>query len=384
MLDRFVSTVMKMPSCQYIPLGFFLASFHYTHACTYFEVRSASCAMVIANTNEWMTPISANGWRAKLHSRNEQIQPSCAEGDSWTPKLGYVAMGGVGAIADASFGANSMNEAGLAISEHAIRGVRTYVPKNFTITLCALDLATWITTNFETVVDVRNALTTARVLYNGSGTNSDPGAQWAIADAFGDSIVVEHVGGDLHIYDNRQVGVLTNDPEYPWQVRNLDNYVGLSRTWPTGGADITVDTEFGEVPVAVGHGQNLLGLPGDLSPPSRFVRTFFLRSYALKASPPTNLEDALALASGVLNTQHIVKGANARSRGEGGYDYTQFAVLKVPTQRLFYYRTYEASQWRLVNMSVLNFNQCGEARQSGAFTAIDVSQDLKRSKTWEI
>mmetsp|Transcript_17907 Transcript_17907/g.33134 ORF Transcript_17907/g.33134 Transcript_17907/m.33134 type:complete len:373 (+) Transcript_17907:64-1182(+) len=343
--------------------------------CTYFEIRTKGVPTVIGNTNEWITPDSAKTWQVAVQPRGEKFNPSCKGGRSWQAKLGFVAMTTGGYYNDT--GGNSMNEAGLAISEHALRGVGTYRPGNSTQTLCAQDLATWLMTTFETVAELREVLPSVAVLSDGPGTNSDPGSQWAIADAKGESIVVDHVAGSLHIYDNRAVGVLTNDPDYPWQVRNLNNYVGLSMGWPTGNEGIAVDSEFGTVPVAVGHGQNMLGLPGDLSPPARFVRTFFTRSYALRATPPKHLEDSLVIASGLLNTQHILKGFNARLHTEHGYDYTQFGVMKVPAEKLFYYRTYEASQWRLVNLSAVDFGKSGHSKPSGGFAAIDVTSELQ-------
>jgi len=266
----------------------------------------------------------------------------------------------------------------LSVSSHAIRGVASYSPSNATATRCANDFASWIGTTFATVADVREVLPKIAVLVRGAGTTSSPGRQWAIADAHGDSIVVDYFGGDLHVHDNSGVGVMTNDPEYAWHLRNLNNYVGLQMSWPDN--NITCDSEIGQVPMAVGHGQNLLGLPGDVSPPSRFVRTFFMRNYALRASPPKSLEDALVLANGVLNSQHIVKGFNAKLPSEEGYDYTIYSTLKVPEQRLLYYRTYEDSQWRLVNLSALDFNRSGNTKSSKqAFGAIDVTHEMVSS-----
>lgn len=214
------------------------------------------------------------------------------------------------------------------------------------------------------------------VLAMGAGTTADPGFHWAIADAFGESIVVDYIAGALCIHDNSGVGVLTNDPEYQWHLRNLNNYVGLQASWPSN-ENISCDSEIGAVPVPVGHGQNLLGLPGDLSPASRFVRTFFMRNYAVKANPPRSLEDALVIASGVLNAQHIVKGVNAKLPSEDSYDYTIYATLKVPEQRLFYYRTYEDSRWRLVNLSSLDFNLAGSTKfSSKTFGAVDVTSEM--------
>jgi len=249
---------------------------------------------------------------------------------------------------------------------------------NVTHTICATDLALWIATEFMSVKDIIAALPSVSVLTSGSGTTSSPGAQWAIADSSGDSIVVDYVDGQLHVYNNSGVGVLTNDPPYDWQLRNLNNYVGLNMAWPSGNDGIRVDSDIGSVPVAVGHGQNMLGLPGDLSPPSRFVRTFFTRGYAVKANPPKSLDDALILASGVLNTQFIVKGMNARLPTEPGYDFTQFSTLKVPTTGLFYYRTYEDSQWRRINISAIDFGYASTTqRTSVGFGAIDITAELK-------
>lgn len=343
-------------------------------ACTYFELRpqKEGVPYVIGNTNEWFAPMSARGWRALLHPRGEQYAASCGGGDAWTGRLGFVGMGGMPSATD---GDNSLNEAGLAVSAHALRGVGSYAPGNATSARCAADFGAWVAGTFASVAELRAALPTVAVLFRGSGTTSSPGTQWAVADAAGDSIVIDYTDGALHVHDNRGAGVLTNDPEYSWQLRNLNNYVGLSMAWP--GDISTVGTEVGAVPVAVGHGQNMLGLPGDLSPPARFVRTFFLKQYALQAAPPATVDDALIIATSVLNTQHIVKGMNARADGEAGYDYTQFGVMKVPSSGLFYYRTYEDMQWRLVNLTGVDWSRSGAAVPSGkGFAALDVTGEL--------
>lgn len=235
----------------------------------------------------------------------------------------------------------------------------------------------WVATTFETVAQLRAHLPSVSVLFSGAGTTSSPGLQWAIADPTGDSVVVDYSGGSLHVHDNSGVGVMTNDPEYTWQLKNLNNYVGLQMAWPDGNENATCDSEVGPVPVAVGHGQNLLGLPGDLSPPARFVRTFFMRNYALKARPPATVDDALVLASGLLNTQTILKGFNAKLPSESGYDYTVYCTLSVPADRLLFYRTYEDSQWRRVNLSALDFSSTGATQPTtGAFGAVDVTGEI--------
>eukprot|EP00929_Paragymnodinium_shiwhaense_P109306 TRINITY_DN75728_c0_g1_i1.p1 TRINITY_DN75728_c0_g1~~TRINITY_DN75728_c0_g1_i1.p1 ORF type:complete len:372 (+),score=23.33 TRINITY_DN75728_c0_g1_i1:93-1208(+) len=352
-----------------------LAAVQSTLACTYFEVRSPvhGVPMVIANTMEWFEPEPTQPYRAALHPREAQHEPGCNGGERWQGKLGLMAMQyGAGGRLE-----NPFNEAGLSVQEHALRGVGTYSPPNKSLSLCSSDFAMWVATTFETVAKLREVLPTVAVVFSGSGTTAEPCLQWAIADASGDSVVVDYTGGSLSVHDNSQVGVLTNDPEYVWQLKNLNNYVALQPTWPHGNDNDTCDSEVGRVPVAVSHGQNLLGLPGDLSPPSRFVRTFFMRNYAVKARPPTDLEEALVIASGVLDTQTILKGFNAKLPSERGYDYTQYCTLSVPKSRLFFYRTYEDSKWRRVDLSALDFRKSGSTQPSTRrFGTIDVTGEI--------
>lgn len=323
--------------------------------------------MVIANTAEFSMPDAARpSFRAGLHPRGGEHQPACSGGEGWQGKLGLVMMEDEANHA----GGNSLNEAGLSVSVHAFRSGGTYMPDNATMTLCAGDLAIWIATTFEKVAELREILPTVAI--------ADASGQLAIADASGQSVVVDYAGGTLHLHDNSGVGVMTNNPEYSWQLQNLNNYVGLQKAWPDGNENGTCDSEVGKVPIAVGHGQNLLGLPGDLSPPSRFVRTFFMRNYALQARPPMSLNDVLVLASGVLDTQTIMKGFNAKLPSESGYDATQYCTLHVPASRLLFYRSYEDSRWRRVNLSALDFSRAGATQPgtAGAFGAIDVTGEI--------
>jgi len=344
-------------------------------ACTYFEVRSpvAGVPYVIANTLEWGLPERTGSWRAVLHARGEKQAALCDGAEAWTGKLGFVTMEGEHNY----YRGNSLNEAGLSVSTHALRGVGTYSPKSAITTRCAEDFSLWVASTFETVAALKEVLPYVAVLASGAGSTSNPGFQWAFADASGESVVLDYVGGTLHLHDNSGVGVMTNDPEYTWHLSNLNNYVGLGMSWPDANDNVTCDSEIGQVPVPVGHGQNLLGLPGDLSPPSRFVRTFFMRNYGLKAVPPQNADDALVLASGVLNAQTNVKGWNAPLPTEVGFDYTIYAVMKVPEKLLFYYRTYEDSSWRKIDLSKLDFTKTGETKKSTmAFGALDVTEEI--------
>ena len=75
------------------------------------------------------------------------------------------------------------------------------------------------------------------------------------------------------VYENK-LGVLTNSPAYPWHITNLNNYINLK----PGSSDAH---EFGDIKMSpIGHGSNTIGLPGDMTPPSRFVRVAFYQTSA--------------------------------------------------------------------------------------------------------
>lgn len=102
-----------------------------------------------------------------------------------------------------------------------------------------------------------------------------PAAQlhWIIADKSG-CIVVESVKDGLKVYEN-PVGVLTNNPPFDMQLQNLNNYMSLSAADPknTFAPDINLST--------YSRGMGALGLPGDLSSQSRFVRAAFVKANSL-------------------------------------------------------------------------------------------------------
>ena len=106
----------------------------------------------------------------------------------------------------------------------------------------------------------------------------------------------------------------------------------------------------------VGHGFNLLGLPGDLSPPSRFIRLFYARQFAVLNAPPHSLNESLSLTSAILNGMMIPKGAVASATTSEPLEFTQYSVLKVPGARQFYFKDYDNTRWRLVRLEALDFS----------------------------
>lgn len=92
---------------------------------------------------------------------------------------------------------------------------------------------------------------------------------WIISDR-DKSITVESVKAGLKIYDN-PVGVLTNNPPFEMQMFNLNNYMGLSKESPAN--NFAKDVQLN----VYSRGMGAMGLPGDLSSASRFVKAVFTK-----------------------------------------------------------------------------------------------------------
>jgi choloylglycine hydrolase len=193
------------------------------------------------------------------------------------------------------------------------------------------------------------------------GPSGPIGMHWAIADANGRSIVVEYLRGKRVVWENTP-RVMTNDPPLDFHWRNLNNYVNLHPNYPTQNDILQVETDVGTVPRPVGNGWNLAGLPGDGSPPSRFVQLFYLRGYATHTAPPKTTDDAIVLASGLLNKVFIPYGTFAAEKNTFDSfvlspEYTPVGMIKIPSERRLLIRGYRNLQWQQVDLTKLDFTE---------------------------
>ena len=188
-------------------------------------------------------------------------------------------------------------------------------------------------------VDAARALLAKINLTNVPFSPELPVAQlhWIIADRNG-AITVESVKDGLKIYDN-PVGVLTNNPPFDQQLFNLNNYMALSPKSP--------ENRFSDaLPLKTySRGMGALGLPGDLSSQSRFVRVAFTKMNSLSGDGE---------AESVSQFFHIL-GSVDQQRGcceldEGVYEITLYTSCCNADKGVFYYTTYDNHQISAVDM----------------------------------
>ena len=159
-----------------------------------------------------------------------------------------------------------------------------------------------------------------------------------------DSIVLEYIDGEPRIYDNR-LGVLTNSPDFEWQRVNLNNYINLV-------ASDVPDREIADVTlIATGTGSGMLGLPGDYTPPSRFVRTVALAQSAL---PAKTHDQGLQTAFRISNAISFPEGPARLIMGDEVYaGKTDFQMVADISNRVMYFRHYDYPNWRSIHLDEL-------------------------------
>lgn len=208
-----------------------------------------------------------------------------------------------------------------------------------------------------TLAEAREALRTMNLV----GTPFSPqlpAAQlhWLLADKSG-AVVIESVADGLKVYDNPS-GVLTNNPPFPQQLAALRNYTRLSPSQPPA--------DFGGVPVTLdSRGMGALGLPGDLSSPSRFVRAAFVRANARSAQT----EDA-----SVSQFFHILTSVE-QQRGcceldDGQYEITLYSSCCNADRGIYYYTTYDNRQITGVKLHSADL----DSAQLTAYPLVDTQQ----------
>lgn len=234
---------------------------------------------------------------------------------------------------------DAVNEKGLCIAglnfpKNAV--YQTPVPGK--TNLAQFELIPWLLGQFSTVSEVRQALSSL-VLTNDAFCGQLPPTplHWLIADA-SEAITVESVADGLKVYDN-PVGILTNNPPFDRQLFNLNNYMNLSPKQPCN--------RFSEqLPLSTYClGMGGLGLPGDLSSMSRFVRAAFTKMNSVSGDSE---EESVSQFFHILGSVDQQRGCSEDENGK--YEITLYTSCCNAATGTYYYTTYNNHQITAVDM----------------------------------
>lgn len=233
----------------------------------------------------------------------------------------------------------AVNEKGLGMAGLNFVGNACYgKEKEGKDNIASFELIPWILGQCSTVKEVRELLEKINVT-NLAFHESFPVSplHWLIADEK-ETITVEVVEEGLFVYDN-PVGVLTNNPPFPQQMFQLNNYMHLSPKQPKNLFSERLKLQ------TYSRGMGAMGLPGDLSSASRFVRAAFTK---LNAIATQKEEDSVGQFFHIMGTVEQSKGCCEVK--EGAYEYTIYTSCCNASKGIYYYTTYFNHQINAVDM----------------------------------
>ena len=264
---------------------------------------------------------------------------------SKTYDKGYAIIG-IGTVADNyPLYYDATNEKGLSVAGLNFTGTAQYYDavedKN---DIGVFELIPWILRNCSSVDEARELLAETNIVkmdFNDKYKSAE--LHWMISDR-DYSIILECVQSGMKIYYN-PVHVLTNNPEFPMQIFNLNNYMSLTREEP--------ETRFAEGfnLNKYSRGMGAIGLPGDLSSMSRFVRAAFTRHNSLCGETES---ESISQFFHILDTVSQVNGC---VRVDDNFEKTIYMSCCNTDKGIYYYKTYENNQLSAVDLNHENLER---------------------------
>ena len=311
-------------------------------ACTSVRIKTSDGLVFYARTmeGEW-TLQTVLGIVPRGTAYQGTLPDGSFKGLKWKTKYAFVGMFDFGM----PLASDGMNEKGLVVGQLFLPGYAAYEPFESAKsgkTLAQYEFGTWLLSNFASVAEVRKGYRGVRVCQGPTDTAGPLPLHYVVHDPSGDSVVIEYTPGKVTLYEN-PLGVMTNSPTMDWMLTNLDNYINLSVM------NVAQKDLKGLTLRQFGQGSGLYGLPGDYSPPSRFVRMVALSQAAL---PAKGADQGLNQAITILDNVDIPIGAVRGFEGkEERFDKTIWSVVADTARMRYYYRSMDNKNWRYVDLA---------------------------------
>lgn len=297
--------------------------------------------------------------------------PDGGKGISYKTKYGFLGANAVGltAIVD------GVNDQGLYVGLFYFPGYASYpdaTKDNAARAMAPHEFANWLLGNFANIEEVKaNFDKVALVPVVVDAIEQAAPVHFVVHDRSGKSVVIEPVEKTLRIYDN-PLGVMSNSPTFDWHMTNLRNYVNLTTT-------NVPPVDIGGIKLAqFGQGSGMRGLPGDFTPPSRFVRAV---AFSQAALPSGTAAQAVLQAFHILNNFDIPVGAARETQdGQMHTDYTTWTSAADLKNLRWYFKTHNDQSIRSVDLSEALAAAQGKMRvikMDSQQPVYDVSTDFK-------
>lgn len=254
---------------------------------------------------------------------------------------------------------DATNEHGLSMAALNFPGNAVYFPPNKNQNnIAPFELIPWVLGQCQSVVQARPLLDKLNLISeNFSPELPLSPLHWMLSDST-QSIVLESTSKGLKIYNNT-VRVLTNNPPFPYHLYNLQNYINLTSDEPTNRFAKDLDL------APYSRGMGAMGLPGDLSSASRFVRAAFTLH-----NSKCNEDEASSISQFFNILGSVVQQEGCAQVGEA-YEKTIYTSCCNTDLGIYYYKTYTNSRITAVKLHAVDLDSSKLANY-----AMRYSQDI--------
>ena len=329
-----------------------LVSIPSVNACTGITLKAEDGAVVFGRTMDWSMFEQEMG--VVIIPRGQTFigtTPDGKPGFKWVSKYGAVAIEisylGKSGILD------GLNEKGLSVGVFFHPGFaeyQEYDPKEAHRSIGSLDVIGLLLSKCDSISDVRKMLHEIRVvpIIEKMLKMATP-LHYIVTEPNGKAVVIEYLDGELHIF-NAPLGVITDSPNYDWHITNLRNYINLSPVPYSGKKMEGIDF------LPLGGGSGLLGLPGDFTPPSRFVRAVTLSQTARSTKDG---EETLYEVFRILDNFNVPlvssEGSGQQKPPSGLRSGTNWTTASDTKNLVIYYHTQHNRRVRMIDLKKIDF-----------------------------
>lgn len=234
---------------------------------------------------------------------------------------------------------DATNEKGLSMAALNFPDNAVYQPiKEDKVNVTSYELIAWILSRFQSVDEVVKILDEVNITNQCFNDELPISPLHFMVSDKNRSIVLEPMTTGLMVYDN-PVNVLTNNPPFLYHLTNLNNYMSLTNETPKNNfSDKLTLNQYS-------RGMGSLGLPGDLSSVSRFVRAAFT---TLNSVSGEKEEESVSQFFHILNAVYQQRGCVKMEKDV--YEKTVYSSCCNTDKGIYYYTTYDNAQITAVDM----------------------------------
>jgi len=310
--------------------------------CTDIQLKAHDKSVVVGRTMDFEIETQAALAIVKKGTKQNTTTPDGEKSLSWTTQYSYL---GITAFNSPKYFIHSINEQGLIMAILWLPETQFPILKcsQYSNSIHITDLTGFILGSSTTITQVKQKLKKVHIWADKMPQlgNIIPPIHLVFHDKSGNSIVVEFIEGKMNIHKN--IGIVTNSPSYDWHLTNLRNYMRLTNQ------DVeSLDIE-GKCLVAPGKGNGLFGMPGDFTPPSRFIRGYMLAQFVNK---PQTVLDAIVSMSHILGNVTVPKGTSIHTENkEEMQNYTQWLCISDLHNMQFYIKNANSLGYIVIDLN---------------------------------